>query len=135
MRNVIAFAFVFAIHAPAYAAAPVSGTWLTDGGKGHVEIGACGAQLCGRITKLIADTNGPPNDRNNPDPKLRNRPLLGLSILSGFREAGDRWKGTIYDPERGKSFRSEMFRNKDGTLTVKGCIAFLCQSQLWKPVR
>ncbi len=132
------FAFVAGLSAlvvPAQAAVPIGGRWLTGDGKGVVEIAPCGPQLCGKIIKLIADVNGPPTDRNNPDPRLRTRPLVGLNILSGFKDAGDKWEGQIYSPERGKVYRSVVFRNKDGTLAVKGCISFICQTQTWKPLR
>ncbi len=134
-RPIIAALAPLALMAPAHAAAPVSGRWLTGDGKGIVDIGPCGPQLCGRISKLLADTNGPPTDRNNPDPKMRTRPLVGLNILSAFKDGGSKWEGQIYSPERGKTYRSVMFLNKNGTLTVKGCISFLCETQIWKPVR
>jgi uncharacterized protein (DUF2147 family) len=133
-RSIIAILTMIAATNPVMAAAPVSGRWLTGDGKGIVDIGPCGAQLCGRISKLLADTNGPPTDRNNPDPKMRTRPLIGLNILSAFKDAGTKWEGQIYSPERGKTYRSVMFLNKNGTLTVKGCISFLCETQIWKAV-
>jgi uncharacterized protein (DUF2147 family) len=133
--KLFAFAVLtFGVAASAPAAVPIAGKWLTEDGKGIVEIAPCGSQLCGKIIKLLADTNGPPTDRNNPDPKLRTRPLVGLNILAGFKDAGKQWEGQIYSPERGKVYRSVVFRNKAGTLTVKGCISFLCQTQTWKQV-
>jgi uncharacterized protein (DUF2147 family) len=120
---------------PVVAAEPIAGKWLTEDGKGVVEIGKCGAGLCGRITRLLVDTGGAPTDRNNPDKALRNRPLVGLHILSGFKDAGPQWEGTIYSPERGKSYRSIVKRNPNGTLAVKGCIGPFCQTQTWKQVR
>jgi uncharacterized protein (DUF2147 family) len=120
---------------PALAAEPISGRWLTEDGKGIVEIAPCGNQICGKIIKLLVDTQGPPLDRNNPDPKLRNRPLVGLNILSGFKDTGSKWEGQIYSPERAKTYRSVVYRNKNGTLAVKGCISFICQTQTWKPAR
>lgn len=134
MKRMIPAAVVLLLSAaPVSATSPVTGRWLTDKGKGMVEIAPCGANVCGRIIKLIAKVEGPPTDRNNPDPALRSRPLLGLPILSGFRHTGKQWEGTIYDPERGKSFRSILKRNPDGTLAVKGCIGPFCQTQTWKP--
>ena len=135
MRRLLFVASSFAIALPASAAVPIDGKWLTGGGKSIVEIGPCGAMLCGRVYRLLAEIKGAPTDRNNPDPALRARPLLGLNILLGFRDAGKQWEGKIYDPERGKTFRSVVFRNADGTLAVKGCISFLCQTQTWKPLR
>jgi uncharacterized protein (DUF2147 family) len=134
-RRILVFVCAAAYSGSAYAAVPITGRWLTGGGKGVVEIGPCGPSLCGKIIKLIANPNGPPVDRNNPNPALRSRPLVGLNILSAFKDAGKRWEGQIYDPEGGKSYRSLVARNPDGTLSVKGCIAFFCQTQTWKPLK
>ncbi len=121
---------------PALAAQPVTGRWSTVDGKAIVQIAPCGKQLCGKIEKIVKPTPGRPHtDSNNPDPALRNRPLVGLGLLTGFSEAGDLWKGTIYDPESGKSYTSKVSRNANGTLKVQGCIAFFCKTQTWTPIR
>lgn len=122
--------------APATAATPISGRWLTEEGNAVVTIGACGAATCGRITRLIkGPPSGPPVDRNNPDAKLRNRPLEGLTILSGFTDAGSDWRGRIYDPKSGKTYKSIVRREADGSLKVQGCIAFFCRTQRWTAAR
>ena len=71
-------------------------------------------------------------DINNPDPQLRQRRLLDTPILSNLREDGDSWKGEIYDPKRGRSFRSVVRRAGPGTLEVKGCAGPFCQTQTWR---
>lgn len=115
--------------------APVTGRWLTTEGKALVEIGPCGALLCGRITRVLKPRpGGPPVDVNNPDPALRTRPIAGIVVLSGFRPDGDRWRGRIYDPESGRSYRSELIRT-GGVLKVKGCIGPFCRTQQWSAVR
>lgn len=119
--------------APAAAAEPIAGRWLTGNGKAVVAIQPCGKALCGRIQRILAPTpGGAPVDANNPDPKLRARPVLGLQILSGFTDTGKAWKGRIYDPESGKSYRSVVTREPGG-LKVQGCVLLFCQSQHWKP--
>ena len=72
-------------------------------------------------------------DVNNSNPALRNRPLLGINLLSGFKAEGNEWKGSIYDPRRGKTFRSVVYKGKSGNLVVKGCVGPLCQTQTWTP--
>ncbi|MEK7342618.1 MAG: DUF2147 domain-containing protein [Pseudomonadota bacterium] len=120
----------------AQAAQPVTGRWATVDGKAIVAIAPCGKQLCGRIERIVKPTPGrAPTDIKNPDPALRSKPLVGLALLSGFEDAGDIWKGTIYDPESGKSYASKVSRNPNGTLKVQGCIAFFCKTQTWTPVR
>jgi uncharacterized protein (DUF2147 family) len=66
---------------------------------------------------------------------LRRRPLEGLVILSGFADKGDDWRGKIYDPKSGKTYKSILKRESDGTLKVQGCIAFFCRTQRWTPVK
>ncbi|RZM10569.1 MAG: DUF2147 domain-containing protein [Sphingomonas sp.] len=122
--------------APATAATPIAGRWLTEEGNAVVTIGACGNATCGRITKLIkGPPSGPPVDRNNPDVRLRGRPLEGLTILTGFADAGDDWRGRIYDPKSGKTYKSIVRREADGELKVQGCIAFFCRTQKWRAAR
>lgn len=117
----------------AQAAAPITGRWVTDDGKAIVTIAPCGQVICGRISRILAPTpNGPPVDANNPDPRLRRRPVLGLEVLSGFRDAGKDWRGRIYDPEAGRSYKSIVAREPGG-LRAQGCILMFCRSQHWKP--
>ena len=115
----------------AAAPAPITGRWLTVEGKAIVEIASCGATLCGRIARVLKPRpGGPAVDIKNPDPALRTRPIAGMAILTGFTANGDRWQGRIYDPESGKTYRSELTRT-GGTLTVKGCWGPFCRSQSW----
>jgi len=134
MMLAAAAALLAAVGAAA-APAPVAGRWLTLEGKAIVEIAPCGAQLCGRIVKVLKPRPGGPSvDANNPDPAKRSRPIEGIAILSNFSPAGDRWKGQIYDPESGRTYRSELTRNA-GTLHVKGCWSFFCKTQDWTLAR
>lgn len=117
-------------------ATTITGTWLTEDRDAHVEVAPCGKSLCGRVVKfLVAPPDGIDQcDTENPDPKLRKRRLLGLAVLTGFARDGDRWRGRIYDPKSGKSYRSVLER-QGNTLTVKGCIGPFCQAQQWRRVR
>ncbi len=129
-------AFAGIVGSAAQAAQPVTGRWATVDGKAIVQIAPCGQHLCGKIEKIVKPTPGrPQTDIKNPDPALRSKPLVGLALLSGFKDDGDLWRGTIYDPEGGKSYTSKVSRNSDGTLKVQGCIAFFCKTQTWTPVR
>jgi uncharacterized protein (DUF2147 family) len=121
----------------AQAAAPVTGRWVTESKDGVVEIYQCGTTICGKLAKFLVP---PPNgvgqkDTNNPDKALRSRTLLGLNILTGFKAVGDEWKGRIYDPKSGKTYRSVVYKGKSGNLVVKGCIGPFCQAQTWTPAR
>jgi uncharacterized protein (DUF2147 family) len=117
--------------APAAAIEPVTGRWLTDSKDGIVRIGRCGNALCGRLVETLTPIEGPPVDRNNPDPALRDRPIIGLPVLTGFRPDGTVWAGTAYDPKVGKSYRTTLERIAPDTLKVRGCVAIFCRSVLW----
>ncbi|MEO9470334.1 DUF2147 domain-containing protein [Parasphingorhabdus sp.] len=118
---------------PALASGSINGQWVTQEGDAIIKIGPCGKTICGRIAKYLVT---PPNgvgqrDINNPNKKLRNRKLLGTAVLTGFKLDGDVWRGRIYDPKTGKSYRSEVSLQSASKLKVKGCIAFFCQGQNW----
>jgi uncharacterized protein (DUF2147 family) len=131
----------------------IVGVWATDpegdGGPAHVEIYADGDQFAGKIIWLeeplytpddAGETAGvPKEDHNNPDPALRSRPIVGLIIMKGFAFDGkDTWhKGTIYDPENGKTYRCKVRLGGDGVLKVRGFIGFslLGRTELWTRVK
>jgi len=119
---------------PAAATAPsVTGLWRTDDGSALVEIAACGRQMCGRISRVLATgPDVPRTDVNNPDPHRRTQPLVGLQILSGFDAKAAAWEGgKAYDPKSGNSYNASLRLNRDGSLRVTGCVLFVCQSKRW----
>jgi uncharacterized protein (DUF2147 family) len=133
VRALLALALVVAPAAAAGAAPAVEGDWLTDDGKGVVRIAACGRQMCGRIVRVL-DRNPatPTTDVHNPDSSRRNQSILGLQVLWGFEPRTRAWEGgRAYDPKSGKSYRSSLRLNADGTLRVTGCVLFVCRSKRW----
>src|SRR4051794_2564086 len=122
---------------PALAAPSIQGLWLNDDHKGLIQIAPCGGKLCGTIVKVLDRApNAPKTDIHNPDPALRNRPFTGLPVLTGFEGSGGSGKnGRAYDPGRGKSYRSYLELQPDGSLKVSGCILFVCQSKRWTRAR
>jgi uncharacterized protein (DUF2147 family) len=113
---------------PAVAATPV-GLWYAEGGAAQVEISACGKELCGQVAWLRApfDENGcDQRDRYNPDPWLRDRPLVGLRVLSGLAASPDderAWTGgTIYDPASGSTYHCTLRLDGKNRLHIRGYI-------------
>ena len=115
----------------------IVGLWKTEPdahGYSYVEIVRNGDRYDGRIVYLSKPRYGPNEERpgkikvdlNNPDPKLRERPVLGLEILKGFVYKGKgKWKdGTIYDPTNGKTYKCKMWLDGKDTLKVRGYIGF-----------
>jgi uncharacterized protein (DUF2147 family) len=123
---VLIWGAVFLSH-PAWAATPV-GLWYAEGGAAQVEITACDRGLCGRVVWLRSpfDEDGcDQRNRWNPNPALRDRPLVGIRILSGLEAAGDdrTWTGgTIYDPTGGKTYRCTLQLDGGDRLRIRGYI-------------
>lgn len=119
--------------APA-AANAVTGKWKTADGRALIEIYPCGTQICGRVAWLrepcfpADDREGmagkPRIDRNNPNPRLRSRKVIGLQIMEGFTRDGDnRWvQGTIYDADTGNTYRSRLRLTAPNRLELHGYI-------------
>jgi uncharacterized protein (DUF2147 family) len=119
--------------APAIAGPGIEGLWLNDDHKGLVLIAPCGSKLCGTIARVLdKDPRAPKTDIHNANPALRTHPILGLRVLSGFEGSGGSWKnGRAYDPESGKSYKSSLALQPDGSLKVTGCVLFICESRRW----
>jgi uncharacterized protein (DUF2147 family) len=115
----------------------IRGTWWTKGKEARVEIVDCEPAdrgLCGRLVWLAKpnDKKGQPlTDRLNPNKGLRSREIVGLQLIEGWRENGaNRWKGKIYDPDKGETFNISIALRAD-RLTLTGCIVWGCESETW----
>ncbi len=134
MKKVLALAAAMMVSQPLAAAEPVQGRWVTAEKDAVITIAPCGAKLCGRIAEFLVP---PPQgldqrDVNNRDPAKRTRKLLGMPVLTGFTQDSDQWRGEIYDPKSGKTYRSILRRKGSNVLEVKGCIGPFCQTQVWR---
>ena len=114
----------------------IDGTWLSGDGDGWIDVSVTAAGLSGVIVgSPNADDGRPDTDENNPDPALRNRPLIGLQLFEGFDYAGKgRWsRGTIYDPNSGKTYRCIVTYVDEVTLKVRGYIgvSLLGRTETW----
>lgn len=117
----------------AWAADGAKGTWRLSNGKVTVKVSPCGEGLCGRVVALRKprDDKGRPRlDKENPNPSLRSRPVIGLTILSNMRASGEgTWSGTIYNPDDGNTYSSSMQLLGPSTMKVNGCVAgVFCKS-------
>ena len=48
------------------------------------------------------------------------------------RTANGGWEGRIYNPEDGQTYRATLRRPGADTLTIEGCVLFICQKQVWR---
>jgi len=121
-----------ALSGPALAS-EATGVWKMANGKVTVKVSSCGGNLCGTVVALKKprDDKGRPRlDKENPNPALRKRPVIGLTILSNMKQRGNGyWVGTIYNPDDGNTYSSQMELQGANTMKVNGCVAAVfCKS-------
>ncbi len=112
----------------------VAGRWLTESGNLEIDIAPCGARLCGKVTKVVAD-------RSMRDPRKAmvaadGRSPMGMTILSGFVLEDGAWKGRIYNRENGKTYDCLMTVSGVDTLRIRAYVGLplLGKTQLWTRV-
>ena len=109
----------------------IEGTWYNEDKTSTIDIEkGTNGKYFGEISWMDEpNENGKPKiDDENPDPKLANRPIMGLTIVKNFKynSKKKRWDdGTIYDPDNGKTYDCySWFENgKFNTLYLKGYVA------------
>ena len=131
MRNTIVIGFcvasIFLVHVVSATDATVIGTWQTEasdtGGHAQVQIEPCGDKICGTIVNAIDSDGAVVTDYEH----------LGKQMIAGMKEKspGNYTGGTIWAPDRNKTYKSRMKLTAGGKLIVKGCVAFICRSQTW----
>jgi uncharacterized protein (DUF2147 family) len=117
----------------------ILGVWKNGEGTGLVQIYKKGDKYYGKIVWLKVANNAdgtPRTDINNPEEKLKTRPLKGLENLRDFKHSGDKkWEGgQIYDPKTGNDYSCEMTLVDDNTLEVRGFIgiSLFGRTDVWK---
>ena len=124
----------------------IAGTW-SQGPNVEITFVPCEVGECGLLTKLIIpdhiyaekrqeiDALGAENieDDFNPDPKLRDRKVMGLSIVTLSRKISPtRYQGRVYNPEDGNTYDGTVELIDYQTLRLTGCaFLILCQTQEW----
>lgn len=136
-----ALALSLLLVAPARADDALHGYWMDSHGEVILEIGSCGGTMCGKVAWLRLPL-GPDGklitDYRNPDPALRERPVCGLEVVSGFAKQPDgTWKdGTVYVSDYGTSFSGYAEQVSATEMKVTGyvLIPLLGQSEVWTKV-
>jgi uncharacterized protein (DUF2147 family) len=110
----------------------ILGKWYTHEGDAQFELTKRDGKYYGHICwekesvydKKDKEAGRQTHDRNNPDPALRGRPMLGLELLKDFQYAGEnRYEdGTIYNPEDGRTYKAKLRLADPEHLHVRGFI-------------
>lgn len=137
LARALVIATLLGFHAPALAAESPIGQWNTVDEKSgkvrsEVELYEEGGKLFGKI-KSVAQ----PND-NQGQPKVcrkctgddKDKPIIGLVIIKNLAPQGDRYNGTIMDPDDGKVYKAEVWV-EDGKLKVRGYQGMFYRTQTW----
>lgn len=139
-RTLLVLVFLLPSFSMAQTGSPV-GVWKTiDDVSGKqrsiVRIVETNGELSGTVDMIF--------DRPGEDPEhlcdkckgdLKNKPVIGMTILWGLKKKGDVWKGgNILDPDNGKTYGCKMELAANGTeLNVRGFIgiSLIGRSQTW----
>jgi uncharacterized protein (DUF2147 family) len=114
----------------------VLGEWEIEEGGSIVALRRCGEnneRFCGQLSWMEHNTytGDDPNagelkiDRENPDPELRDTPLLGIDLVHGFRwdPEQNRWvDGKIYNPFDGETYSCWLEMESEKKLKIRGYI-------------
>lgn len=142
----VRFGSILAIIAALLAASPASaqsaepvGVWLTEKGDARVKVSKCGNSICGVVVGLrdpIDRATGQPQvDDKNPNPALRTRPVIGISLFLGMRpSAPGKWTGQIYNADDGGTYVSHITFAGGDALHVEGCVGMICGGETWTRV-
>jgi len=98
----------------------ILGVYYSPKKDAKIEIYQKGDRYFGKFVWLeIGD-----KDINNPDPKLRDRELLGMSFINNFRYEDEEYTdGKVYDPQSGETYDAIMWtEGKD--LMLRGYVGF-----------
>ena len=126
MKKIVLTVIGVMLAASAAFAQDVIGKWKLDDGTAIVEVYKSGDAFNGKIVWLEKPTDedgAPAKDKNNPDPALRKRELIGLNMLSGLKKTAENEYsgGKIYDPANGKTYNCSM-KVEGKVLKVRGSL-------------
>lgn len=118
------------------------GVWQTiddDTGKPRalVRIADEGGGLRGTIERLFREPGEEPDPRCTACTDARkDQPIVGMTILRNLHPAGEAnvWDGgEILDPANGKTYKSRLTLESDGSLSVRGYVGMpmLGRTQRW----
>lgn len=118
----------------------IVGVWFNTEKTAQIEIMENEDEMIGKLVWIRQDEGDPETftDLVNSDSSLRDRPLMGLTILKGLKYNNGIWSdGEIYDPESGLSYTCEIQLKKKDLLEVKGFLgdSWVSRTVEWNRVK
>ncbi|GHF72575.1 DUF2147 domain-containing protein [Seohaeicola zhoushanensis] len=107
---------------------PVEGIWQTEpdaGSYAHVEMGPCGAAICGTFLKTFKDGG----EYQSPN--------LGKKVVIDMVPNGDgSYAGQVWRPSNDKVYTGKM-QLSGNSLAMSGCVmgGLICSKQTWTRVK
>ena len=125
MKRLLTILFLFTLTSLSAQSNRIVGVWLTADKSAKIEIVQREKNFVGTMIWLETDRDEqgkPLTDTQNQDPSKRSRLLRGLEIIPNLVYKEGKWKGTIYDPESGKTYSCEIVLVNETTLEISGYI-------------
>ena len=121
-----------------YANEDLLGLWTTPDGA-TIEVVECATGICGDIIALT-DRDGmrgeDVRDVNHPNPKRRDRTLVGTRIMRKVVKTGpNSWAGRVYHPVHGIRMAPTLKFLPSGDLELTACLKkapSICQDETWR---
>ena len=129
LRSAIACLLCFFAIANADDRNAIFGRWASN--NSILEIGETNGALHATIFSILdplykEGEEGPVGavrvDLHNPDAALHSRTLIGMDLLDGYQYKDGKWHGNLYDPESGKTYKSQITLGSDGNLQMRGYV-------------
>jgi uncharacterized protein (DUF2147 family) len=118
----------------------ITGIWLTEDKTAHVQLYIEKGKLFGKIIWLKyptePNTKSERKDIENPDPLLRNQPIVGLIMVKGFEKIDHEYRnGTVYDSRDGKIYKGKIWLVDKNTLKMRGYWGMFYKTETWIRVK
>jgi uncharacterized protein (DUF2147 family) len=114
------------------------GKWVNEDASARFEFFKTGNTYNAKIIWLAKPQNengGQKLDKNNPDKKLRNRPIIELVMLTGlqFSANNSMWNdGKIYSPEKGETLACKIRLTNKNELALTVSKSIFSVTKKWK---
>ena len=108
---------------------------VTGDAKSHIEIYEENGKLYGKVVKLLM--SDPSTLCTECKDDLKDQPVLGMVLMKNLVPEKNYWeKGTIMDPETGKSYKCKIYMESPNKIKVRGYIGIeaLGRNQYWHRV-
>lgn len=114
----------------------ILGNWINDNADAKFEFFKSEETYQAKIM-WIKDTyisgDKAKTDKNNPEPRLRNRPIIGLVIIKGLQFKNEQYvNGTIYSPEKGIYANCKLKLADENTLELTITKSIFTTVKKWK---